>query len=132
VKVKVALLLAAAAFALLLLGPFGWQLNRLTVRLYVLFRDDVPIAPEWALPEHYGLLLNVLLFVPVGVALALLTSWSWWRIVLVVGLGSSVVELAQGTVVDRDASAADVVTNSLGALLGVGVVIAVRRWRGRR
>lgn len=131
-KAKVTLLLAAAAYALLLLGPFGWQLNRLTVRLYVFFRDDVPIAPDLALPEHYGLLLNVLLFVPVGVALALLTSWSWGRIVLVAGLGSSVVELAQGTVVDRDASAADVVTNCLGALLGAGVVIAVRRRRARR
>lgn len=131
-KAKVTLLLAAAAYALLLLGPFGWQLNRLTVRLYVFFRDDVPIAPDQALPEHYGLLLNVLLFVPVGVALALLTSWSWGRIVLVAGLGSSVVELAQGTVVDRDASAADVVTNCLGALLGAGVVIAVRRRRARR
>ena len=129
---RAAVLPVAVAYAVLLLGPFGWQLNRLTVRLYVFFRVDVPVAPEWALPEHYGLLLNVLLFVPVGVVLALLTSWSWWRIVLVAALGSAVVEVAQGTVVDRDASAADVVTNCLGALLGAGVVIAVRRWRARR
>lgn len=131
-KAKAALFLAAAAFALLLLGPFGWQLNRLTVRLYVFFRYDLPIAPDWAVPEHYGMLLNVLLFVPVGVALAKLTSWSWWRISLVAALGSAVVELAQATVVERDSSTADIVTNCLGAFLGATVVIAVRRWRARR
>lgn len=131
-KAKAVLLLASAALALLLLGPFGWQLNRLTVWLYVFFRSDIPIAPDWALPEHYGLLLNVLLFVPVGATLALLTRWSWWRIALVAALGSAVVELAQGTVVDRDASLSDVVTNCLGALLGATVVIGVRRRRARR
>lgn len=131
-KAKVALLLGAAALAALLLGPFGWQLNRLTVRLYVFFREDVPIAPDWALPEHYGMLLNVLLFVPVGVTLALRTSWSWWRIALVAALGSAVVELAQATIVDRDSSVTDVITNCLGALLGATVVIAVRRRRARR
>jgi hypothetical protein len=51
--------------ALLVTGPWGWALNRLTVRLYVFFREDWPVAPGWALPEHYGHLLNVVLFVPV-------------------------------------------------------------------
>ena len=62
-----------AAYVLLLVlvvtGPWGWTLNRLTVRLYTFFRYDVPLAPDWALPEHYGYLLNVVLFVPLGVLL---------------------------------------------------------------
>ena len=129
---QVVLLVGAVAFAALLLGPWGSQLHRLTVWLYVLFRTDVPIAPDWALPEHYGALLNVLLFVPVGMALALITPWSWWRIALVATLVSAVVELAQATIVDRDSSVQDVVTNGIGALLGAAAVMVVRRVLARR
>lgn len=129
---QVLLLIGSVALAVLLLGPWGRQLNRLTVRLYVFFRSDIPIAPDWALPEHYGALLNVLLFVPVGMALALLTRWSWWRIALIATLGSAIVEVAQATIVDRDSSVVDVVTNGVGALLGAAVVIGVRRWPARR
>ena len=128
----VAVLVGVAAYATLLLGPWGSQLNRLTVWLYVFFRNDVPIAPDRALPQHYGALLNVILFVPVGVALALLTRWSWSRIALIATLGSTVVELAQAPIVDRDSSIQDVVTNGVGALLGAAVVMVVRRWRARR
>ena len=32
--------------AVLVTGPWGWELNRFTVWLYVLFRTDVPIAPS--------------------------------------------------------------------------------------
>lgn len=129
---RVGLLLSSVAFAVLLLGPWGWQLNRLTVRLYVFFRTDVPVAPGWARPEDYGALLNVALFVPVGVTLALLTHWSWWRIGLVATLASALVELAQATVVDRDSSVLDVVTNGGGAVLGAAAVMVVCRWRTRR
>lgn len=128
---RVVLLLGAVAFAVLLLGPFGWRLNRLTVWLYVFFRTDVPIAPDSALPEHYGALLNVLLFVPIGIALALLTRWKWWQVALVATFGSALVELTQ-TFVGRESSGLDVVTNGVGALLGAAVVIGVRRRRARR
>ncbi|HXH77225.1 VanZ family protein [Nocardioides sp.] len=126
------LLVGAAGFAVLLLGPWGWQLNRLTVRLYVFFRYDVPIAPAGALPEHYGVLLNVLLFVPVGVALAKLSGWSWWRVTLVATVGSAAVELVQAALLDREGSVWDVATNGLGALLGAVAVTGVRRLRARR
>lgn len=127
-----ALFVSAASFAVLLLGPWSSELNRLTVWLYVYFRTDLPIAPDRALPQHYGALLNVLLFVPVGVVLALLTRWSWWQVALIATLGSTVVELAQATIVDRDSSAQDVVTNGVGALLGAAAVMVVRRRPSRR
>lgn len=129
---QVGLFLCSVAFAVLLLGPWGWQLNRLTVRLYVFFRTEVPIAPGWARPEDYGALLNVALFVPVGVTLALLTRWSWWWVGLIATLGSTLVELVQATVVGRDGSVLDVVTNGAGAVLGAVAVMGVCRWRTRR
>ena len=128
---RTALVLGAVALGVLLLGPWGSQLNRLTVGLYVFFRTDVPIAPDWALPEHYGALLNVVLFVPVGVGLALISRWSWSRIAVVATIGSAVVELSQAAIVSRDSSVVDVVTNGLGALLGAVAVMVVRRLRAR-
>ncbi|MCW2835764.1 MAG: VanZ family protein [Nocardioides sp.] len=126
------LCLGALGFVVLLLGPWGWQLNRLTVRLYVFFRSDLPIAPAGVLPEHYGVLLNVVLFVPLSVAWALLTRWSWWRVVLVATASSALVELVQAALLDREGGVGDIVANGLGALLGAVAVMGVRRLRARR
>lgn len=122
--------LYAAALLVVVAGPWGHALNRLTVRCYVFFRYTWPIAPDWALPEHYGLLLNVPLFVPLGAGLALLTTWSWWRVVLAAAVASTVVELLQ-LVLPRDPDPLDVVTNTLGALLGALAVSAFARRRRR-
>jgi glycopeptide antibiotics resistance protein len=126
------LLAGAAAYLVLLLGPWGRALNRLTVRFYVFFRYHLPIAPDWALPEHYGWLLNVVLFVPVGVALCLLVRRPWWQTTLVATAASALVELAQATLVERVGSVSDVVANGLGALLGALAITGVRRLRARR
>lgn len=123
-------LLYAAALVVVVVGPWGGALNRLTVRLYVLFRQTWPIAPDWALPEHYGLLLNVLLFVPLGAGLAVLAAWSWWRVALAAAVASTMIELLQ-LALPRDADPWDVVTNTLGAATGALVVAAVVALRAR-
>lgn len=126
------LALAAYAFVLLVLvaGPWGWALNRLTVRLYVLFRYDWPIAPDAALPEHYGVALNVLLFVPLGALVAVLTGWAWWRVVLLAMVTSASVELVQ-VVLDREPTWVDVAANTAGAWVGVLLVRLGQRLRAR-
>ena len=120
------------AMAVLVAGPWGWPLNRLTVRLYVLFLYDWPIAPETMSPEDYGWLLNVLLFVPVAALLAIVTRWAWWWIVLAAAVGSGLIEVAQGTWLAREASWADVRANSLGALVGAISVSLLARRGSRR
>ena len=117
---------------LLVLGPWGWTLNRVTVRLHFFFRSDVPIAPGWLSPEVYGLALNVLLFVPLGVGVALLTGRSWWWVAVLAAVVSGTVEVAQGLWLPRGATLSDVVTNTAGALLGAGAVNLLARARGRR
>lgn len=121
----------AVALALLVLGPWGWALNRVTVRLYVFFRYDWPVAPDWALPEHYGVVLNLLLFVPLGTVLALLSGWAWWWVTLVAAVASGAIEVVQGLWLVREASWADVVANTVGASAGaVTVSLLVRPgWR---
>lgn len=117
----------AIAVALLVFGPWGWALNRATVRLYVLFRHDWPVAPDWALPEHYGVLLNVVLFVPLGALLVLLAGRPWWWATLLAAAGSGVIEVVQGLWLDRDASWSDVAANTLGACLGAVLVSLLAR-----
>lgn len=129
---RVAAVAYAVAMLVVVFGPFAWALNRLTVRCYVLFRYTWPIAPDSVSPEDYGLLLNVLLFVPLGAGLVLLTGWRWWQVTLAAALASTLVELIQ-LVLPREADPRDVVTNTLGAAIGalaVGAVVALRA-RGR-
>lgn len=116
--------------------PWGWELNRLTVRLYVLFRNDVPVAPDGVLPEHYGVLLNVLLFVPFGVLLTLALRRPWWWAPLAALVVSTAIELAQWRWLERDGSWVDVAANTCGALIGAVIAaVAVSWWtpgRARR
>ena len=118
----------AVALALLVAGPWGWALNRFTVRCYVLFAYTWPIAPAWVGPEDYGVLLNVLLFVPVGALGVVLTRWVWWRVVLVAAIGSLAIETAQWLFLEREGGWGDLASNAAGALLGaVAVSLLARR-----
>jgi hypothetical protein len=66
-------------------------------------------------------LLNILLFVPLGIGLRL-AGWSWARSVGVAASLSFGVEFLQYTVVSgRDASLSDLLTNTLGAMFGAGI-----------
>lgn len=123
----------AVALGVLVAGPWGEDLNDLTVRCYTFFRYDWPIAPGRALPHHYGVLLNVVLFVPVGALLAKLLRGRWWVAVLVAGLCSAAIEVVQAQwLLERIGSVDDVVANTLGAALGALAVTLRRRHRSRR
>ena len=110
-------------------SPWGWELNRLTVDLYVQLRYDWPIAPDWVSPEHYGALLNVVLFVPFGALAVLVTGRPWWLVIPAAALASVGIELAQGRWLARDDSSWDVVANTAGALLGALAVTLRGRTR---
>ena len=131
------MLLGAASFyvlaaIVLVVGPWGWELNRLTVALYTALRIDVPIAPGWMGPEHFGVLLNVLLFVPAGALLVALTPLPWWAAVAVAALASATVEIAQALWLERVGDWNDLVANTLGAAIGALVVTLLSRHRSRR
>ena len=123
--VVVALAAYVLGLVVLLAGPWGWALNRLTVRLYVFFRYDWPIAPDAALPEHYGVLLNVVLFVPLAALLVAVSARPWWWVVLLAAGGSVLAEVVQGLWLARQGDWRDVAANTLGALIGA---VAVSVW----
>ncbi len=114
-----------AGLAVVVASPWGWELNRLTVRLYVFFRHDWPVAPRWVVPEHYGVLLNVLLFLPVGALLVAGAGRRWWWATAASFATSVVIELVQWRWLEREGDWTDVVANTLGGLVGAW---AVSRW----
>lgn len=117
------------ALAVLVGGPWGRSLNRFTVACYVRFRYDWPIAPAWVLPEHYGVLLNVLLFVPLGALLVLLTGRRWWQVTAVAAAGSLTIEAVQWLWLERQGTWIDVAANTLGAAIGALAVSPLARRR---
>jgi VanZ family protein len=133
-----ALWLAALAYvvggAFLVLGPIGWSLNRFTVRLHTLWIFDLGL-PGNPSPETFGVVLNVLLFVPAGFLLKRLTPLPWWAVAVLCVAASAGIEGVQDTLVGgREASAADVIANGLGGLLGslLGLLRRTRRDHGDR
>ena len=121
-----------AALVVLVAGPWGWALNRLTVECYVLFAHTWPVAPDWVRPEDYGVLLNVVLFVPLGALFVMLTGRSWWLATMAAALASAAVEAAQGLWLAREATWSDVGANTLGAAVGAAVAALVVSRRARR
>lgn len=121
---------ALTAYCVLLAGvlawPNGWVLNRFTVWLYLQGRQVFPAA----VPEDYGVALNVLAWS----LLVVLAGWSFPRVPAAVwvlaGAGVSLfAEIVQRVGLPaREALWADVVANTGGAVLGA-VVLSV--WRVR-
>jgi glycopeptide antibiotics resistance protein len=131
---RVALLISAAylaGLALLVVTPISTLLDRLTVRLYVIYRADLRL-PGNVLPEDFGEVLNVLLFVPLGVLLVLVLRRSWLEAALVAVALSGALELVQLVpALHREATLGDVLTNGLGGLIGAGVAGFARSRAGR-
>ncbi|MBX3100321.1 MAG: VanZ family protein [Salinibacterium sp.] len=79
---------------------------------------------------------NVLLFVPFGLLIALLspTRW-WWAVIVGLVLVSICIELGQATFLPgRVASVGDVIANSTGGVIGVVIAAIIRgmAWATRR
>ncbi|RYC04427.1 VanZ family protein [Nocardioides zhouii] len=116
--------------AVLVVGPWGWELNRLTVRIYTLFRYDWRLTPDGIGPEHYGIALNVLLFVPLGAVLAALTRRPVLTLLVCLAC-SAFVEVSQARWLQREGGWTDIVANTVGALVGVALVSLATRARRR-
>lgn len=76
---------------------------------------------------------NIVLFVPVGVLFALLLGWRRWWLAVLLGIAlTASIEFAQLFLRDRVADQRDIVSNSVGAIIGVVLVLAATAWRLKR
>lgn len=87
---------------------------------FVSFGESGSSAPRevWA---------NLLLFIPFGIYLALLRPrWGWLRVLLVVALASTVLEISQWVLAVGSSDVTDVIMNSAGGVVGIALVRLVR------
>lgn len=93
--------------------------------LYRMVRDYEPT--QWVTFDGVEFVVNVLLFVPLGMLfLLVLGRRRWWAAILFGILGSCWIELAQYLwLPDRTADVRDVVSNGIGIVIGVVIAAVV-------
>lgn len=102
------------------LYPFDWDLPRLVAEL----RNGLPKLRHWVDPSRRDLIVNLLLYVPLGFIGALLGSHRSWTSRLLhpllgAALLSFLIEVLQHGLLPRDPSLADWLLNLASALIGI-------------
>ena len=116
---------ACGCFSLYLSGVYA--LAGLPNLLYIRFRPNLNFQPfAYMFSDLDATLLNVLLFIPLGMALPLLwkSYGQWWKTLLFGFLFSTAVETLQ-LFTYRATDVNDLMTNTLGTLLGFLIARAV-------
>jgi glycopeptide antibiotics resistance protein len=119
-----------AAVAWLTLGPQPLGLVRAggIFRLLAIFQRHT--ATSWITYPTIEFTANVAMFVPIGVFFVLLLGRRrWWAATLLGMLLSAAIEIAQLFVPGRVSDVRDLVSNSLGALVGVLAALVIT-WPG--
>jgi glycopeptide antibiotics resistance protein len=108
----------AVGLMLVVFTPISHQLNAVTVRMYVFWTYTLHLG--WGvLPDTFGFVLNIVLFVPLGILVVLLLRVHWWEAALVAVATSCAIELVQAIpALGRETSLADVLSNGIGGLVG--------------
>lgn len=101
---------------------FASSINRL---LDVLHRNGIP---EWFGYNKLEFSANVLMFVPLGFLVSMLLPLRGWWMALIICPGASVaIEITQSLALSaRFATVSDVVSNSIGALVGAVLAVMLR------
>lgn len=106
-------------------GPL-WQ--------FALFLDRFP-ATQWLTFNDLEFVANIALFVPLGLFFVLLVGKRRWWLALALAMALTLgIELAQQFIPSRVADPRDILSNSLGAAIGIVITLSVAaiRQRARR
>lgn len=119
---SVAALAALAVVAFLTLGPRA--IIAPARRAFLGALDAASVTLSYADAER---ILNTVMFVPLGAALALLLARRWWPVAVLACVALSMtVEFVQESIPGRVPDAADVLWNSVGGAIGVVAIALVR------
>lgn len=88
---------------------------------------------DWITFARVEFTANIVLFVPVGVLFTLMLGWRRWWLAGILGAGlTAAIEFAQLFLPDRVTDPRDLISNSIGAVIGVALVLVVTAWRANR
>ncbi|MEX1077689.1 MAG: VanZ family protein [Homoserinimonas sp.] len=88
---------------------------------------------DWITYALVEFVANIVLFVPVGVLFVLMLGWRRWWLAAVLGIAlTAAIEFAQVFLPNRVTDPRDVISNSVGAVIGVALVLTVTAWRQSR
>lgn len=120
----IVLVLYPLCAGVILLTADGWAVNRANVQVWYHVTGFFGVRGQVS-PEDFAVAANVVLFIPFFAALAVLRP-TWWWVLLGTAI-STAVELYQGSLGTRIQDPWDIVTNTLGAALGVAAGLGIRR-----
>ena len=117
--------LAALATLTLTASPIGDRAFSLLGRLVAILQGHP--RTDWVGYSLVEFVANIVVFVPLGLLVALIVGRRHWLMVIMTGLLASCwIELAQGIWIgDRVADARDIASNTLGTALGVVIALLV-------
>ena len=95
----------------------------------------IPFLPdgEAGVSNPFEVLANILLFVPFGIYLgALVPRWRWWQLTAVFLGASLVLETTQHLIATGSFDTSDLIANTAGGVVGLGILALARRRFGSR
>ncbi|ANJ28033.1 VanZ family protein [Agromyces aureus] len=108
-------------------GPAPWSTSGHEIEGGVLNPDAWTSDATWSTGYFSEIAFNVAMFVPIGAVAALLMHRRHWPLALAAGIAlTTFIELVQLFLPDRVSDPRDLVLNTLGASLGVVLVMAAR------
>ncbi|MGI9822037.1 VanZ family protein [Agromyces sp. Marseille-Q5079] len=117
----------AAGVLWLTIGPAPWSTDGHEVDGGILNIAAWTSTNTWSTGYISEIAFNVLLFVPVGVVAALLIHRRRWPVALLAGFAfTAFIEIVQLVLPDRVSDPRDLLLNTLGSTIGVGLVMAAR------
>ena len=130
---RLALILALAVYVALLSWVVLWKLEVPWIGAAAALDRPIKLVPflprgDAGASAPAELLINLVLFVPLGLFIgALAPRWSWWRAGLAALGVSLLLEVVQHLISTGSFDTTDLLVNTAGALLGWLIFIAVRR-----
>ncbi|MES1169390.1 MAG: VanZ family protein [Leifsonia sp.] len=132
------LIVLFAVYLVMLVWAILWKFEVPFIGQAALLPRPLKLVPFVASGDYQAshpseVVANVILFVPFGIFLGMLAPRRrWWQLAGIFVAASLVLETVQHLISTGSFDTTDVIDNTVGGLVGLGVLVLARRWLGDR